>query len=203
MNVLEYMKKYGMYTLLLGAALLASCSDDEAPAPENEVEVVTDVTLVFTNVANASDVVRARANDPDGLGVQSLQVLDQITLTSGATYTLTFEIFNNLETPGEDIGQEILEEDHEHQFFFSFSNDAFTSPMGDGNIDTASDAINYLDQDENGANVGLRTSWEAGSALSAGSFRVKLQHQPNIKTSSTGSSDGDNDWDLTFVLNIQ
>ena len=203
-NVLTSLKKYGMYTLLLGGALLSSCSDDDAPEVENVPEVFTDVTLIFTNTANAADVVRASAQDPDGEGVQDLQILDPITLSANATYTLTYEILNSLPVAGpEDIGAEILDEDNEHQFFFSFTTDAFTDPTGDGNIDTAADDINYNDTDENSNPVGLNTSWTTGSALTGGSFRVKLQHQPGVKTSTSGSTDGDTDFDLTFVLNIQ
>lgn len=208
-NVLENVKKYGMYTLLLGGALLTSCSDDdEAPEPENEVEVFTDVKLIFTNIADASDVVTARAQDPDGVGVQELQILNDITLTSGATYTLHYEILNALNPDDpEDVGAEIKEEDDEHQFFFSFTNDAFTDPTGDGNVDgntTGTEAINYIDTDDNGNPVGLFTSWATSSTpLSEGMFRVRLQHQPDVKTSTSGVNDGDTDFDLTFVLNIE
>lgn len=205
MNVLENVKKYGMYTLLLGGALLTSCNDDdEAPEPENEVEIVTDVTLTFTNTADASDVVTARAQDPDGVGVQELEILDEITLTSGTTYTLTYEILNALDpTDPEDIGAEIQEEDDEHQFFFSFTADAFSDPTGNGNIDNAADPINYNDTDGNGNPVGLSTDWTAGDALTDGFFRVRLQHQPDVKTATSDVNDGDTDLDLTFVLNIQ
>jgi len=104
----------------------------------------------------------------------------------------------------EDIGAEIEEEADEHQFFFAFSNDAFANPTGDGNIDNASDAINYNDSDENGNPLGMNTSWEtSSSALSGGSFTVRLQHQPGVKTASSGANDGDSDFDLTFVLNIE
>lgn len=208
-NVLENVKKYGMYTLLLGGALLSSCSDDdEAPEPENEVEVFTDVKLIFTNIADASDVVTARAQDPDGVGVQELQILDDITLTSGATYTLHYEILNALNPDDpEDVGAEIKEEDDEHQFFFSFTNDVFTDPTGDGNVDgntTGTEAINYIDTDDNGNPVGLFTSWTTSSTpLAEGMFRVRLQHQPDVKTSTSGVNDGDTDFDLTFVLNIE
>lgn len=206
-EMLQNVKKYGVYALLLGGILITSCDDDD-PEPENEVEVVTDVTLVFTNTADASDVVRASAEDPDGEGVQELQIQDDITLTSGATYTLTFEIFNNLETPGEDIGEEIEEEDDEHQFFFSFTDGAFSDPSGNGNRDNASDPINYEDEDSDGQDgtgnpVGLETTWTAGDALTDGSFRVTLKHQPDVKTSTSDVNDGDTDWDLTFVLNIE
>ncbi len=205
MNLLKNVKKYGMYTLLLGAALLSSCGDDdEAPAKENVVEVFTDVKLVFTNVADAGDVVTARAQDLDGVGVEELQILDEITLTSGVTYNLTYEILNALDpSEVEDIGAEILEEDHEHQFFFSFTTDAFEDPKGDGNIDNAADKINYSDKDEKSNPVGLSTQWTAGEALSDASFRVRLQHQPNVKTASSSVADGDTDFDLTFVLNIK
>ena len=205
MNMLENVKKYGMYVLLAGAVMLSSCSDDDVvPEEENVVEVFTDVKLIFTNEADASDVVTARAKDPDGVGVQELQILDEITLESGVTYTLTYEILNALDpSDPEDIGAEILEEDDEHQFFFSFTNNAFSSPLGDGNIDNAADPINYNDEDDNGNPVGLSTSWTTGDPLTDGSFRVRLQHQPDVKTSTSSVNDGDTDFDLTFVLNIE
>ncbi|MEO1050509.1 MAG: GTP cyclohydrolase [Bacteroidota bacterium] len=202
-NVLQNVKKYGLYTLLLSATLLSSCGDDEAPEPENEVEVITDVTLIFTNTADAADVVTARANDPDGEGVQELQILDEITLTSGVTYTLTYTITNALDpNDPEDIGAEILGEDDEHQFFFSFTTDAFTNPTGGGNIGATGD-INYNDMDENSNPVGLNTTWTTGAAQMDAFFRVRLQHQPGVKTATTGSGDGDTDFDLNFVLNIE
>ncbi|MEO0571128.1 MAG: hypothetical protein AAF039_05435 [Bacteroidota bacterium] len=179
--------------------------EDGAPPEENEVEVITDVTVIFTNTADDTDVVTATATDPDGQGVLEIEVDGPINLTSGVTYTLTFDIFNNLESPGEDIGQEILEEDDEHQIFFAFTDGAFTSPMGDGNIGAgnAADPLNYMDEDDNGDPVGLVTEWTAGNALMDGTFRVNLQHQPGVKTSTSTSEDGDTDFDLTFVLNIQ
>ena len=58
--------------------------------------------------------------------------------------------------------------------------------------------------DENGNPLGMNTSWETSSStLSGGSFTVRLQHQPGVKTASSGANDGDSDFDLTFVLNIE
>jgi len=189
---------YAVLTLFIFTA----CEDDDAtPAEENEEEVITDVKLIFTPASGS--VVTATAQDPDGEGVQELQVSGAINLVSGSSYTLTYEIMNNSETPGEDIGEEIKEEDAEHQLFFSFTDGAFTSPTGNGNIDNASDPINYNDQDDNGNPVGLSTSWTAGDALSSGSFTVRLQHQPDVKTSTSTATTGDTDFELTFVLNIQ
>ncbi len=196
------LKKYLFIALMvLGSAVVFTACDDDDPEPENTPEVITDFTLVFTNTADNSTVT-ARAQDPDGLGAQPLAVLDDIELMAGATYELTLEVINNLDpTDPEDIAEEIEEEGDEHQIYYGFTEGAFTNPGGNGNIDNAGDPVDYMDQDENGCNLGLMTAWTTGAAQS-GQFRVRLQHQPDIKTCNTGSTDGDTDFDLTFTLNI-
>ena len=186
---------YAVLTLFIFTA----CEEDEAaPEEENEVEVFTDVKLVFTPTGGGA-AVEAAAQDPDGAGVQELQVLGAINLAANTSYTLTMVIENCLESPCELMNEEIEEEDDEHQFFFAFTNDAFTSPAGNGNIDSASDPINYNDSDGNGNSLGLNTSWTTGSA-STGTFTVQLQHQPDVKTATSGSTDGDTDFALTLSL---
>lgn len=188
---------YAVLTLFIFTA----CEEDEAaPEEENEVEVFTDVKLVFTP-AGGGAAVEAAAQDPDGAGVQELQVLGAINLAANTSYTLTMVIENCLESPCELMNEEIEEEDEEHQFFFAFSDDAFTSPAGNGNVDSASDPLNYNDVDGNGNSIGLNTSWTTGVA-SSGTFTVRLQHQPDVKTATSGATDGDTDFALTFNLNI-
>ncbi|MAD59151.1 MAG: GTP cyclohydrolase [Flammeovirgaceae bacterium] len=188
---------YAVLTLFIFTA----CEEDEAaPEEENEVEVFTDVKLVFTP-AGGGAAVEAAAQDPDGAGVQELQVLGAINLAANTSYTLTMVIENCLESPCELMNEEIEEEDEEHQFFFAFSDDAFTSPAGNGNVDSASDPLNYNDVDGNDNSIGLNTSWTTGVA-SSGTFTVRLQHQPDVKTDTSGATDGDTDFALTFNLNI-
>lgn len=193
--------------LLLAAFVFASCGTDSSPDDppiENEEEVITDITLKFTNSVDDSDVVTARAQDPDGEGVEELQVLDDIQLQAGVTYILTFDIFNGLENPPEDIGEEIEEEADEHQLFFQFTENAFSSPEGNGNFDNADDPVNYNDLDGEGNPVGLETTWTTSAeTVTDGFFRVRLQHQPDIKSSSTTVNDGDTDFDINFTLIIQ
>ena len=191
---------YLLYAVLTLFIFMACEEDEAAPEEENEVEVFTDVKLVFTPTGGGA-AVEAAAQDPDGAGVQELQVLGAINLAANTSYTLTMVIENCLESPCELMNEEIEEEDDEHQFFFAFTNDAFTSPAGNGNIDSASDPINYNDSDGNGNPVGLNTNWTTGSA-STGTFTVQLQHQPDVKTATSGSTDGDTDFALTFNLNI-
>ena len=204
MSAFNFLRKYSLFALLLAFVFVTGCEDEEVPEEVNELEVITDVKLIFTNKEDANDKVEARAEDPDGPGVQDLVILDEITLDINKSYTLTYEILNSLESPAEDIGLEIQEEDDEHQFFFSFTADAFASPTGDGNIDVASDPINYDDTDGNGNPLGYTTSWTTGATpLTGGTFTARLQHQPGEKTATSGANDGDSDFDLQFVLNIQ
>ena len=189
---------YAVLTLFIFTA----CEEDEAaPEEENEVEVFTDVKLIFMAQSGTGDTVVVAAQDPDGAGVQELQVLGAINLKANTNYFLSMIIENCLEDPCEDMNEEIAEEAEEHQFFFAFTNDAFTSPVGNGNMDNASDPINYIGFDGNGNPVGLKTNWTTGSA-STGTFTVQLQHQPDVKTATSGSTDGDTDFALTFNLNI-
>ena len=207
MKTINPFKNLQLLAILFSVIIIIGCSndDDVAPEEENEVEVFTDVTLVFTNTADVNDVVTASAQDPDGTGIQELQILDAITLAADTEYTLTYEILNALDPADiEDIGSEILEEDNEHQFFFSFTENVFANPTGNGNIDAAADPINYNDADENGNPVGLSSTWTTSSTASSGaSFTVRLQHQPDVKTATSGSNDGDTDFALTFALNIE
>ena len=207
MKTINPFKNLQLLAILFSVITIIGCSndDDVAPEEENEVEVFTDVTLIFTNTADNSDVVRASAQDPDGTGIQELQILDAITLAADTEYTLTYEILNALDPADvENIGDEILEEDNEHQFFFSFTENIFADPTGNGNIDATADPINYNDADENGNPVGLSSAWTTGgTASSEASFTVRLQHQPDVKTATSGSNDGDTDFELTFALTIQ
>ncbi|EAR12965.1 GTP cyclohydrolase I [Polaribacter irgensii 23-P] len=207
MKTINPFKNLQLLAILFSVITIIGCSNDDdiAPEEENEIEVITDVTLIFTNTADVNDVIRASAQDPDGTGIQELQILGAITLAADTEYTLTYEILNKLDpADSEDIGDEILEEDNEHQFFFSFTVNVFANPIGNGNIDAAADPINYNDEDENGNPVGLSSTWTTSSTASSGAlFTVRLQHQPDVKTATSGSNDGDTDFALTFDLNIQ
>jgi hypothetical protein len=192
------MKKLWLMALLFGfGALLVSCGDDEAPEAENEEEIITDVTLTFTA---AGETVVASAQDPDGEGPLDIVVEDAISLSPNTTYTLTLDLQNSVE--GESITEEIEEEDAEHMFFFGFTDGIFSDPTGNGNVDNRGDAVNYNDQDPNGFPVGLSTTWTTGDS-GTGTFRVILKHQPDIKSATSGSDDGESDIDLTWNISVQ
>jgi hypothetical protein len=113
--------------------------------------------------------------------------------------------------PAYDVTAEVEEEGDEHQFFFAWSNNTFSNPTGDGNIDKRADPINYTggtnSVDANKRPLGLTTTWTtatpAGTAALAGTFNVLLKHQPNLKTDTSDAKTGETDLDLTFTLNVR
>ncbi len=184
---------------ILNISWVVSLSEDPgAPPCENEEEIITDVILKW--IPNTSgDTVVARAQDPDGEGPQNLQILDDINLLESTDYTLHIEVRNEIE--GEDITEEIREEDDEHMFFFAFTDGIFSDPNGDGNIDNRDDAVRYNDVDENDLPVGLSTSWTTAAAMAGGDFRLVLKHQPDLKSATSTSEDGGTDIDLIWKIN--
>ncbi|GAA4834005.1 hypothetical protein [Algivirga pacifica] len=191
--------------LLLGLSVMtftACDDDDDFPEEENDLEVITRVTLSFTNDQDAGDVVTALAVDPDGAGIQDLEVLENIVLKANTTYTLEMELLNELDPNDvKDITAEVKDEDDEHQFFFAFTEGVFTTPTGNGNVDGEGE-VNYLDQDGNGNPVGLETSWTAATATT-GTFRVILKHQPGLKTATSTVNEGGTDIDVTFDITVE
>lgn len=164
-----------------------SCNDDD-PEPENEPEVITRMEIRFTNQANASNVVIAEFNDPDGPGGQA-PTFQHPTFQAGATYVGEIRLWNDLEN--EEKTQEIQEEDDEHQFFFVYTNNVFSSRE-------------YLDQDPNGLPVGLRTRFTASATAGSGTLRVALRHMPTKNTEGDiTNAGGDTDIDVTFNVTVQ
>lgn len=199
----ESMKNFQFVFLsvfLLSALILNSGCKKEVPPIENEEEIITDIILTFTPAGGGASIT-ATAQDPDGEGVQDLQITKNIELLSNTTYTMSIKLENNIEM--EDITKEVEEEGDEHLFFFEFTPDIFSNPSGNGNADNRTDPVNYNDADQNGIPIGLSTTWTTGDAANGASFRIVLKHQPDVKSASSSITDGGTDVDLTWPLTIQ
>lgn len=204
-------KLFASISIVTAVLLLAGCSKEE-PKKEDTPELITKATLVFTP-SDGSAAVTVSATDPDGEGVKPLAVDGAINLAKGKTYVMAIELINGLAKPTDpayDISEEVREEGTEHQFFFAWTNNVFSNPSGDGNIDNRTDPVLYeggqndTSKDANGRNLGLVTTWTtANSSISGGTFRVRLKHQPGLKTNTSDANTGETDFDLTFVLNVQ
>lgn len=192
---------------MLSLALLvftSACSDDDEPVREDTPELITKVILTFTPEGGGADVI-ATATDPDGVGLQNLTTDGPIELNASTRYVLTIELLNELASPGSaayNITEEVEEEGDEHMLFFSWTNNVFSDPAGNGNIDNRADALNYDDEDVNSLPIGLTTSWTTSTPAS-GTFRVVLKHQPGLKSATSTVNDGETDLDIDFDINIQ
>lgn len=197
------MKNTSAYFLLIlllsGSSFLTGCNDDAVPAAENEEELITDVRLIFTPASGGTPVI-VTATDPDGQGPQDLQAGEEIALAANTTYTLELELENSI--AGEDITEEIEEEAGEHLFFFGWTNDLFSSPTGEGNIDNRNDPVIYNDTDQDQLPLGLSTTWTTADTGS-GTFRIVLKHQPGLKSETSTVQDGETDVDINWSISIQ
>lgn len=203
---INYVSARALVTVAVIAVMtvLNGCSDDD-PKKEDTPELITEATLTFTPVGGGSTVT-ATATDPDGEGVQDLTVDGPIDLLTNKSYTLTIELINGLADPSDaeyDITAEVQEESHEHMFFFAWTNNVFSDPAGNGNVDTRADDVNYNDEDDNGLPLGLNTRWTSVASAATGTFRVILKHQPDLKSATSTSSTGESDLDITFTINVQ
>jgi hypothetical protein len=203
-SLFEKVKIVGSFLAVAVLGLITSCSNED-PAKQDVPEFISSVKLMFVP-AGVGGVVTATATDPDGLGSADIEVTGPIHLVKNVSYTLTFEILNNLAAPTDpdyNIGDEIQEEGDEHQFFFAWTNTVFSNPTGNGNIDNRSDPVNYNDEDVNGLPIGLSTTWTATDVASTGTFSLLLKHQPDLKSNTSTSSDGETDITLTFDITVE
>jgi hypothetical protein len=200
--------KTKLSVLLAATLVLASCTED-IPKKEDVPELVTRATLTFTP-EDAGDVIVVSATDPDGDGIHPIVIDGDIRLASNKTYILTLTLSNTLvaeSDPAYDITGEVAEEGDEHMFFFGWTNDVFSNPEGDGNIDDRAGVVQYTGgdyaMDENGLPLGLTTTWTTSATNREGTFDVILKHQPGIKTVNSGSDIGETDLMLSFPIIIE
>jgi hypothetical protein len=201
---LSAVKLFVVTAAISSLALITSCDDVDDPVKEDTPELITKATLTFTPSGSGA-VVTVTATDPDGEGVQDIETDGPITLADNTSYALTIQLTNELADPGDagyNITEEVEEEGDEHMFFFSWTNNVFSDPAGNGNIENRADDVNYNDADDNGQPIGLETSWTTAAA-SSGKFQVVLKHQPELKTATSGSDTGETDIDIEFDINVE
>ena len=170
--------------------LITSCSnDDDNPAPVNEEELITNVTLTFTNNADAADVVVLASVAPDGQDGTSTETVTG-NFTSGAVYSLSLAITNASESPADDVlNDDIIPEADEHFFVYAVNGINLTMTRDSGDV-----------AGPDGNKLGVNTSWTAG-AVSTGNVQITLVHEPTGADDSNefGSvTGGSEDLNITF-----
>ena len=189
-NYLNFMKTTKLFIMAIFClTLITSCNNDDDPEPVNEVELITNVTLTFTNTANSADVVVMKNIAPDGQEGAFTNSING-TFTAGQSYSLDLNITN--ESDPNDVydvlNDDVIPEGDEH--FFKYNNTLGMSMMRD-----ASDLSGA-----NGSRLGVSTTWTTGAA-GTGNIQIILVHEPDSADDSNQfgtTTGGEEDFNITF-----
>ncbi|AZJ35993.1 type 1 periplasmic binding fold superfamily protein [Tenacibaculum singaporense] len=177
--------------LFISAITITSCSDDD-PVVINEDEVITTMTIELTP-NGGGDKVTLQSKDADGDG-PTAPVVTGGTLAANTTYNAVITLLNELESPAENITEEVAEEADEHQFFYSQTGLTSTFTYAGAN-------------DSNGNPVGINFTIATGSA-GTGTYIVTLRHEPNkgasgVKEGDITNAGGETDIQVSFPITVE
>ncbi len=165
------------------ATVLISCDDDDTPEVINEEELIT--TVEYTLTSTTAPTVTFTFVDQDGDG-PLLPTVTNGTLAANTTYTGSVRFLNELETPVENITEEVAEEADEHEVFYNTTASGVT--------------ITKVDNDPNGNPLGLITDVTTGAATT-GTLTLVLRHEPKKPNNGT-LSDAGGETDVQVIFNV-
>lgn len=194
-------KRLPIYALALATFAFASC-ESEDPVAENEEEVITDVTLSFTEINTSGAPIGTKfsfkASDPQGIELGTAPTIETVNLVKGKTYRMEITVANGI--ANEDITAEILAEGDEHQFYFlgnAFSSNILSIAYDDPSMEL----------------IGLRTKVTVSTSTGTNNTQMQVILRHDLDKSYPGATNpnftnyaqagGESDLDITFpvVLN--
>ena len=168
---------------------LGACKKDDnevnTPTPTNEEELITTVTLHFTEVADTLNNFMVSFKDIDGVGGNDA-IIDTIKLGENKTFNVTIELLDESSSPVKNITEEVKEEADEHLFCYTI----FTSEL----------RVNNIDSDGNFP-IGIESEWVSGYD-EISSIKIFLKHQPDGQKDGS-CYPGETDVEVVFPLVIQ
>ena len=186
-EILQTMKAIKLIPLSILSIALFSCEPND-PVDPNEEELITTFNVDleangFTYTLNYTDL------DGDG-GNAPILTID--SLSANTTYSGSITLFNESETPTEEITPEVFDEANDHQFFFSSS---------------GSSTFVYSDQDDNGNPLGLSFEVTTGNTANE-TFTFVLRHEPDKSAAGVSLGDitnagGETDIEVSFDVIIE
>jgi hypothetical protein len=205
-NLNRFLQNHSLITMLLFILIFLGVScEPKDPENENEEELITDVTLKFTEIDNQGNKIanpfEIKASDAEGIGVGKNPSIGTITLIRGKRYALEISLFNRIEN--EDITKEIREDADDHQFFF-----LGTAFIGTNKVLT----YEYIDKDSKNNPLGLSGMVQVAAlpAVNNAIFRLVLRHDLNKSLPGANNphfenfvnAGGETDIDIPFPLVI-
>ena len=204
-----------MTTAMLAAALTISCADDNDSSPTGpsepdahdddhdddhdhgpgEVELITTFKITLTPQGGGSSLT-VQFQDLDGEGGNA-PVIDRIVVDAGTVYDGMIQELNELESPPEDITEEIREEAEVHQLFFATLGGF--APATVAYADKESDYVTNTGADHP---VGLKFTLTVPANARNGQFRVSQSHYDAAPKDGVTPSD-ETDIEVTFEVEVR
>jgi hypothetical protein len=190
MGLITEMKKTSRYFLSVASMVLlaigaSSCGDD--PAPVNEEEVITTVTVVLTPNDGGTPVT-LKFYDADGDGSIAPVKTVSGNLAVFKTYSGVITLQNESQSTPVDITTEVRNEAVHHLFCFTI--------LSGSNLSVAAS-----DTDSKGLPIGLSSTWTTTTTGPA-AVKITLRHQFETKTGECPGN-GETDVDVDFNVLIQ
>lgn len=181
------MKFTKLSPLALLAAGVLSCQPQD-PTDPHEEELITTLNV---DLEAGGSTVTLNFQDIDGDGGDA-PVITTDKLAANTTYSGSITLFNESETPAEELTAEIFDEAEDHQFFFAT---------------TGASMFAYADQDNNGNPVGLSFELTTGDA-GMESYTITLRHEPDKTASGVSGGDitnagGETDIEVVFDITVE
>lgn len=198
-------------TLLSSILLFIACDKDDAPEPENEMEVFTAAVIVVTNLFDNSSVTYEfeveghEHEDHEEHGVLNGSLIlnqeeddghgDHIEIELESYTDYKFEIsFINESDPDNviDMTKEVIDEADDHYVFYELTGDGISYETWSGDtIDSFGDPINLV------------TRWTTTTSTIV-QIEAYLIHQPTTKTGNTRNDfGGATDVEIEFEAHVE
>ena len=166
--------------------------DDHGPGEE---ELITTLAVTLTPSGGGTSIT-VRFQDLDGEGGNA-PVVDKLAVTGGTDYNGSVQVLNELESPPEDITEEVKEEAEAHQFFFE-TLEGFSSAT----VEYADKESDYATNSGADHPVGVKFTLSVPDNAQDGSLRIILSHFDEAPKDGVNQSD-ETDIDVTFEVLVR
>lgn len=162
------------------------------PAPV-EQELITTVRLIVTNNSGFNKTFNYKVDNGFGSAAQGIVTIDDLILSPDMEYNVAVQVWNEAETPAENITEEVIAEGHHHLFVLESS-----PATGAGSVTISNGSKDDENQPLNQTAV-LKTG-----AAGTGTFTVTLKHEPTNKNATTAdAAGGETDAQAIFPVKLQ
>jgi hypothetical protein len=169
--------KFLMLLIGVTATLVMGCKKDAATVEEK----ITKIEVHLTGTNGSSFNEEFSAEDPDADGI--FNTIASIDIPMNTVFNVHVHVYDGTT----ELDSEIAAESNDHLFVYQVTG---------GNL-----VIGDLNLDASGKPLGQDSKWTS-AAVSTGSVRIKLIHEPTNKDNTTDPG-GSVDFDVTFPVKIQ